>query len=1303
MATSQLRSAAEMVALCSELQQSLAKVLLADEQRFRRRLKQLRRDLKRSEFNPAKMHQRLSRVQRAIEGSLDICQRRQQSRFRVAFSEQLPFSQHIDAIGELFDKHQVLIVTGATGSGKSTQLPKLCLQHGRGIRGRIGHTQPRRIAARAIAARIAEETATEPGSVTGYSVRFDDKLATTTRVKVMTDGILLNEIDHDPKLLQYDTIIVDEVHERSLNIDFLLGHLKRILALRRDLKLIITSATLATEQFEDFFDDVAVFDIEGRSYPIETRYCPPEGDAGFAEVLGTAITELDEDARGDILVFLPGEREIREARKALQRLKLESTEVLTLYARLSAAQQARIFHPGELRRIVLATNVAETSLTVPRVKHVIDSGLARVSRYSPRRKLQQLPIEKIAQANADQRRGRCGREQAGICIRLYDEADFASRPPAMTPEILRTNLAGVILRLKAAGIEDIEHFPFAERPEERQLKDGYNVLQEIGALDAERKLTRLGRQVAEFPIDPRLARVLVEAGNQHCVREVLMIVAALSISDPRERPNDQRDLADRAHSEFADKRSDFLWFVNAFVFARELDQQNTGKRWRQCRKRFLSANRMQEWVMLHDYLARRAERSGLVSHATAASYKQIHLALITGFPSLVGEWQGEDYLGCRNLRFNIHPSSALHKRNIKWILAGDMVETSRPFARLAARIDARWVEQAAPHLIRRSYDAPHWDKKLGTARVTEIQRLFGLVLNAERLVELRKTDTLAARAALINVGLLEFQLGQWPDFLRNNRRTVRHIQDLEARARRRDLLATDTELYAFYDQRIPATICTRKALLRWLRADSSREQALTFALSDASHGAISEVSDWLFPSALTINNSPCKLSYCFEPGSEQDGVSVFVPLALLPAVEASDFDRLVPGLLSEKLEALLRGLPKTLRRQFSPLREYTMAALEALDNEYGELPQALARVLERMSGVKLSQADFAGIELAAHHLMRIVVIDTDGEPLQASRNLGQLRARYGMAAENEQQAIDWGIDKRQATSWCFGDLPQQITTRHRGFELHAWIALNDFDQAVGLSVWRERDSAAAIHKQGVSRLLLLNAQRERRALLNEQRHFEQTRLSARLFGHHGELFDNICAAVAAQKVNATTAVRTAAEFEALLNEFRTGLFADVCRAAQQLQDLFDRAQAIRRSIDDIDTPVSAEILSDINAQLAIMLGPGVITDLLNCDKTRIERYLRGLERRVERLAANPGKDLSKLQQLQPLWQRFVLIRSAADDAERELHQLAELFEEFRLLLFAPEHRSSVKVSAALLNQEMAQLEQHSNQAWRAQA
>ena len=1265
------------------LEAELADCLLFDQQLLAERIRALRRRLRgrgrklRLSFVERSVRQLREQLRRSVE----LRKARAALPARLEFPLGLPFSAHADAIAALIEKHQVVIVSGETGCGKSTQLPKLCLRLGRGVAGRIGHTQPRRIAARAIARRLAEETATIPGHLVGHCVRFDDNVEPQARVKLMTDGILLNEIQRDPRLAHYDTLIIDEVHERSLNVDFLIGYLKQVLVARPDLKLILTSATIDAGVFERFFDDAATYVIPDRSHPIEIRYRPPpvddDDEVDIDDAIVAAIRELDTGTRGDVLVFLPGEREIRAAAQRIGRAHFEDTDIFTLYARLGTARQARIFEPGPRRRLILATNVAETSLTVPRVRHVIDSGLARISRYSPRRKLQQLPVEKIPQANADQRSGRCGREAAGICIRLYSEEDYLARRPRIEPEIQRTNLSGVVLKLKAMGVADVESFAFAEAPSIRLIKDAYLVLQEIGALDAERALTALGAQLARFPIDPRLARVLDAASKLGCLAECLVIVAALSIADPRERPHEARDAADRAHAAFADKRSDFMWFVRAWPFAQELRLLPPKKQQRVCRRRFLSAARMTEWVQLHDTLAKLARDAMLPVNAVAATYRAIQTALAAGFLSQVGEWQADHYGGCRNVSFQLHPSSVLARRAVPWVVAAEVIETRERYARTAARIEPHWLEQVGQHLIKRNYEAPHWDVKRGCVCATEIQRLYGLIISHARLVEYARIDAAASRGIFIDRGLIEGELGEEPEFLRRNRALLADIRALEERVRRRDLVVGREQLQAFYEQRLPAGLATRRDLMAWLREDATRMASLCMRERDVTTAQFGSVQAWLFPDQIGIGATSCRLSYRFEPGHGRDGVSVRLPLVLLTRLAVTDLDRLVPGMLSDKVAALLRAQPKARRRLVAPIREFAMACVESLSQISGPLATALASALSRMTGLPWSPQAFDDTQLEAHLRMLVVLVDETGAVLEETRDIAALLGTRGAQARSESATLKWGLAGRSRGGWCFDSLPISVETESGDTRLLGFPALCDQNESVELKVMDSAAAAEAAHRRGVTRLLYLDSGSEIRHLARDFSQARELGLLAALFDHRHSPLAALVLGAARRLLAPVDAPRTADDYAQLRTRFHAGLAAELLVTGAALLGLFKRAATLREPL----AKAPALVRADLDAQLLMLLGPVAMEFLDGAGLARVARSLDAIARRLQRVDSNPGKDLRKLESVAPLAQRLRTLLDGAGELGPALREVQLMLEDYRISVFAPELGAPRRVMA----------------------
>src|SRR3954447_8469804 len=933
---------------------------------------------------------------------------------RPTFVNDLPVVQRKDEIAKLIAENQVVVVCGETGSGKSTQLPKICLEIGRGVAGMIGHTQPRRIAARSIASRLGEELRTSVGQKVGFKIRFTDATGPTTLVKVMTDGVLLAESQHDRYFDQYDTLIIDEAHERSLNIDFLLGYLHRLLPKRPELKLIITSATIDPGQFSRHFGGAPVIEVSGRTYPVEVRYRPlvdPDGTAGDGsqadrdevEAIGDAVDEMLREGPGDVLVFLSGEREIRDTADALRGRFGEQLDVLPLFARLAGAEQQRVFRPGPRRRVVLATNVTETSLTVPGIRYVVDPGNARISRYSARLKVQRLPIEPISQASADQRKGRCGRTAAGIAVRLYGEEDFDARPRYTDPETLRTNLASVILQMAALGLGDVEDFPFMDAPDRRQVRDAVALLHELGALDPSgsdprKRLTPLGRRLATLPVDPRLGRMVLEADRGGCADEVIVIAAALSIQDPRERPADEQQAADELHARFRDEGSDFLTYLRLWRHLCEQQRELSASQFRKrLRAEFLHHLRVREWQDLVGQLRRAAKEAGVTINRTPAASQEIHVALLSGLLSHVGlrDAARGEYQGARNARFKIFPGSALARRQATWVMVAELVETSRLWGRVAARIEPRWLEPLAEHLVRRIYSEPRWDRERGAVVATERVTLYGLPIVAGRTVGYGRLDPVLARELFIRRALVERDWDTRHEFFADNARALADVRALEDRVRRRDLVVGDDALFAFFDARIPPEVVSARHFDRWWKAARRRDPGLlTYTrdvlLSPAGGAALAEGGR---PRAWRQGELTLPLSYRFEPGADNDGVTVHVPLAALGTLRAVGFEWLVPALRLELVTALLRSLPKELRRALVPLPHVAAPALQRLEPRREPLLDALERELGRLRAVRVPRAAWDLSRLPPYLRMTFRVEAEDGTPLAEGQDLEELRAR----------------------------------------------------------------------------------------------------------------------------------------------------------------------------------------------------------------------------------------------------------------------------------------------------------------------
>ncbi len=1189
----------------------------------------------------------------------------------------LPIAACRDALAHALECNQVTIVCGSTGSGKSTQLPKLMLALGRGGYGRIGVTQPRRLAARAIAARVAAELGTEPGVVVGFQTRFEQQLTPAARVKVMTDGILLQELGHDRQLLAYDTLIIDEVHERSINIDFLLGYLRKLLAKRPDLKLILTSATLEAERCAAFFGQASVVHVPGRSYPVEIRHraSPVGQDAEVAQEMLAAIAELDAEDYGDILVFLPGEREIAETGEALARAGLRDTAVLPLYARLTAREQQRVFAPHQQRHIILATNVAETSLTVPGVRHVIDSGLVRLAAYSPRSRLQRLPTVPNSQASAAQRAGRCGRERPGICIRLYGEDDHAARPAYTPPELQRSNLASVLLRLAELGLGPIESFRFLDPPDPRAVNDGYQLLRELGAFDADHRLTRRGTQLARLPLDPRLGAALLAAVDEGALTEVLIIVAALSVGDVRDWPRDQRQAAAAAHAAGADRRSEFTWLTGAW---QALQSAFKGSSRRQqmawCRARFWSFRRVREWMAVHAQLQSAMRTLGNEPNEVAAHYRAVHTALLAGFATRIGRL-GEDqrYLGTRGGRFRLHPTSSLRTAPPTWVMAAELTETTAAYARMAGRIEAAWVIRAAAALVRRTYTEPAWHATQGRVLAREEVSLQGLVLSADGMADYARVNAAAARELFIMAALVDGELGADVPFLLHNRALMAEVRQWEARVRRHDLLADPAQLAGFYAARLPPSVGSRRALQAWLREQPGRDAALHMTEADVSQAQWSSVARHLFPETLRSAGLELNLAYHFEPGADDDGVTVDVPAAVLHQVDAAHFERLVPGLLRERIHALLKSLPKAQRRVVSPLNAFAESLTAAVEGSTDSLHGALVREIARMTGQRLESGDFRPDELPPHLRMRYRILGADGAALASGRDLSALMTAHAQAAQAAFDEARWEQGARSHGEWLFGSLPVQVSTRAHGHAVIGYPGLRAAGEAVSLVVLPDPDEALAIHRQGVAALLMMNAAREIKVLRRRATDFGRVALQARALGWTESFADWLVRGAFAACVGPEPP-RDAAAFDALLNATRRTVTAQFETAAQRAAERCGLASAIADAIQRNRARMRPEVAHDFQSQLRELTSPDGLDDLLLMPHAG--RYLRGMQWRLERLASDPDKDWRKFGALSPLLMRV----EAADLPHAQRARLCYLLQELRVASFAPELRTAEPVS-----------------------
>ncbi len=1238
-------------------------------------------------------------IQQQIEQArLRVEQRKSAVQNPIVFPESLPVSQRKVEIQKLISEHQVIVVAGETGSGKTTQLPKMCLELGFGNLGMIGHTQPRRIAARSVAARIAEELETELGGLVGYKVRFNDQISDNTQIKLMTDGILLAEIQNDRFLNQYSCLIIDEAHERSLNNDFILGYLKQLLPRRRDLKLIITSATIDVERFSKHFNNAPIIEVSGRTYPVEVRYRPvvEEDDQDQLQGILNAVDELQAESRGDILIFMNGEREIRDTAEALQKQNLKHTEILPLFARLSAQEQNKIFHPSGLNRIVLATNVAETSLTVPGIKYVIDPGTARISRYSYRTKVQRLPIEPISQASANQRKGRCGRVSEGICIRLYSEEDFNSRPEFTDPEILRTNLASVILQMTALGLDDIEAFPFVDAPDKRHIQDGIKLLEELGAFEMvrtkageKRLLTRVGRQLAQLPVDPRLAKMILSAVNFGCVYEMMIIVSALSIQDPRERPQEKQQASDEKHRHFADKKSDFLAFLNLWYYLQEQQKALSKNQFRrQCQKDFLNYLRIREWQDIYHQIRLTVREMGLPINSEKAEYQQIHTALLSGLLSHIGlkEAEKQQYLGARNAHFAIFPNSVLFKKQPKWVMAAELVETSKLWGRMVAEIEPEWIEPLAEHLIKKSYSEPRWSKSRGAVIADEKVTLYGVPIVAARPVNYGAIDPTVSREIFIQSALVEGGWNTKHKFFKENQRLVQEVEELEHKSRRRDILVDDRTLFEFYDQRIGTEVVSQKHFdTWWKKAQQKDPELLNFERSFLINDDAEQVSKLDFPNFWHQGNLKLKLTYQFEPGTDADGVTVHIPLPLLNQVEMTGFDWQIPGLREELVIALIKSLPKSYRRNFVPAPNYAQAFLSRAVPLEKPLLDTLIYELRRMTGVTVEAEHWNWEQIPSHLKMTFRVVDENGKKIAESMNLDELKFNLKDRVQESISAVaDDGIEQSRLHIWSFADLPQCYEQKQRGFSVKAFPAIVDEKDAVGIKLFETEFEQSVAMQQGLRRLLLLNVPSPIKYLHEKLPNKAKLGLYFTPFGRVLDLIDD-CIACAVDKLIADFGgfVWDEAGFEKLRDFVRENLNEVTVDIAQKVEQILTLTYQLNQRLKGKMDFTMAFALSDIKSQLASLVYQGFVQKSGYDRLPDLQRYLQAIDKRIDKLAQDVNRDraaMLRVEQVQQAYQQLLAKLPKSKPISDEVAEIRYMIEELRVSLFAQQLGTKYQIS-----------------------
>ncbi|TWI55665.1 ATP-dependent helicase HrpA [Pseudomonas duriflava] len=1339
-----------------QLLQRLDSALMADRHRLRRQLGELRKHP-----NETKLAQWIER----LEASCARVEARRASVPALRYDDNLPIAAKRDEIKAALEKHQVVVIAGETGSGKTTQLPKICLEMGRGTKGLIGHTQPRRLAARSVAARVAEEIGTPLGELVGYQVRFEDQSNERSLIKLMTDGILLAETQHDRYLERYDTIIVDEAHERSLNIDFLLGFLQTLLPRRPDLKLIITSATIDLERFSKHFGDAPIVEVSGRTYPVETWYRPLaaeidedgnriEEDLSVDQGILAALDELDAYERsekkrpGDVLVFLPGEREIRDAAEVLRKANLKHTEILPLYARLTPAEQQKIFqsHPG--RRVVLATNVAETSLTVPGIRYVIDSGTARISRYSYRAKVQRLPIEAVSQASANQRKGRCGRVEPGICIRLYSEEDFLSRPHFTDPEILRTNLAAVILQMLHLRLGRIEDFPFIEPPDGKAIKDGFTLLQELSAVSPQGQLTPLGRQLARLPIDPRLGRMLLEAAEQGSLAEVLIVASALSVQDPRERPAERQQAADQAHAQWKDPDSDFAALINVwhgFEEQRQALGSNALRSW--CRKNFLSYLRLREWRDAHRQLtlicrelrlqtnkggdARKGDvKEEVAQHQTsgeqarstdkkvntkaalqaeaaeaaqrAKGYAAVHKAILSGLLSQIGNRTEEgDFLGARQRRFWVHPSSVIGRKKPNWVMAAELVETTKLFARMVAKIEPDWVEPLARHLTKPNYFEPHWEKKRGQVIAYEQITLYGLIIVARRPVHYGPIDPVVSRELFIREGLVRGEIQSRAKCLSANRQLLERLDELEAKARRRDILADEETLFDFYAARLPEDVYQTATFDSWYKRESAKNpQLLIMREEDVLAREASEVTAAQYPDTLRIGDLQLPLTYEFDPTHPRDGVTLRVPAPLLPQLPAERLDWLVPGLLYDKAVALVRNLPKAVRKNFVPVPDFVRAALDKVVFGQGSLYESLARELQRMTGARVPEEAWpeAAKLLDRHLRMNIEVVDADGKYLGEGWDLSELTARFAEASQAALAIPQHKAEQQKPVeAKAFAAVPEQAQQKIAGLSMTVYPALVEEGGVVKEGRFPTASEAEFQHRRALQRLLLQQ--------LNDQVKFLRTKLPGltelgllyRELGRVDALVEDILLASLDSCIleGEATLPRDGAALASLAEKKRGGLTEHAERVARLVLDILKQWHALQKRFKGKIDLAQAMALNDIKQQIAHLVYPRFVRETPLEWLKEYPRYLKAVEQRLDKVGSQVQRDRVWTSELMGYWDQYkARVAKHAQEGKRDVNLMLYrwMLEEYRVSLFAQQLGTRMPVSDKRLSKQWQSVE-----------
>ncbi len=1291
--------------IIANLEAQLPKCMGKDRFFLQRKLRQLQID-----FNKNQIHvdftKQSGQLLRAFEASCQQFSQRQAHLPKPEFADNLPVNERRHEIAEAIAKHQVVIVCGETGSGKTTQLPKICLELGRGVAGMIGHTQPRRIAARSVASRIAQELKSPLGQDVGYKVRFNDKLSESSYIKLMTDGILLSETQGDRFLNAYDTLIIDEAHERSLNIDFLLGYIKQILPKRPDLKVIITSATIDAERFSKHFDGAPVIEVSGRTYPVEVRYRPlqesdeDEREEKIEEAILDAVDDLSRLGGGDILVFLPGEREIRDTAEHLRKHHPKGAEILPLFARLSIEDQQKIFKPSGGRRIVLATNVAETSLTVPGIKYVIDTGLARVKRYSARSKVEQLQIEKISQAAAKQRAGRCGRVSNGICVRLYAEQDFNERPAFTDPEIIRSSLAAVILRMAALRLGDVSEFPFIEPPSSRLISDGYQLLQELGAVDARRQITPLGLQIAKLPLDPRVGRMILAAQKENCLQEILIIASVLSIQDPRERPMDKREAADLAHAKFADERSDFMGYLKLWEFYDDALKHKKSNRelLNKCHANFLSFLRLKEWRELHGQIASIVGEMEFKTNTTEATYDQIHRALLAGLLGNIGfkDGEAEAYLGARGIRFHIAPGTALKKSRPKWVMAAELVDTAKLYARCVAKIEPDWIEPLARGLTESSYTDPRWDRRPAQVFAWERVALYGLTVVPKRRVHYGAINVAESREIFIREALANMEFDTRAPFFEANKRLIAEVEELEHKARRQDVLVDEQVLFDFYDAIVPAHIVNGAGFEKWRQeAEKANPKLLYLTKEILMRHAAHSVTEVLYPETMMLDGVQVALKYRFELNHPLDGVTATIPLTLLNQLNPTQTEWLVPGMIREKLTQLIKALPKTYRRVCVPVPEFVTAFLEQA--EVGKQPvlQALSAFILNQTSLKIGVEDWPSDALPAHMRMNFRIVDEAGLELAMGRDWQALKQQLGQMAQLTFREGSPEIEKAGLKQWDFGDLPAELNFAKAGQQLTGYPAIEDNGDSVSVKLFDNQQAAQQAHRKGVAKLMRFELKEQMKQLEKGLPGFNQFALQLRHLISPDELREEMLIAIADRAfIGEDDLPYTNQAFMNLKARARSRLPAVVQGASQLVMQIAAEYTNLQQKLSA--TPANMQrIKKECEQHLTQLLPKHFMTQTPWAVLQHMPRYIKAIKLRLEKYPNAVERDTRHAQAVQIIWQRWEdkikQLRKANIEPSDTLTEYRWMIEELRVSLFAQELKTPYPVSAKRLDKIWADM------------